>query len=70
MGKCAARCFFGRVLSQLTHRVSNLAHRLNIEMPGKREQELKRRLASVLWDAVEECVRRLDSESMNEKVRK
>lgn len=39
-------------------------------MPGDREQELKRRLASVLWDAVEECVQRLDAESVSEKVRK
>jgi len=39
-------------------------------MPGEREQELKRRLASVLWDAVEECVQRLDTESVNEKVRR
>ena len=39
-------------------------------MPGEREEELKRRLASVLWDAVEECVQRLDAESVNEKVRR
>lgn len=38
-------------------------------MAGDREQELKRRLASVLWDAVEECVQRLDAESVSEKVR-
>jgi len=38
-------------------------------MPGEREQELKRMLASVLWDAVEECVQRLDAEDVKEKVR-
>ena len=27
------------------------------------------RLASVLWDAVEECVQRLDAEDIDEKVR-
>jgi len=44
-------------------------HQPNVEMPAERKQEFKTRLASVLWDAVEECVQRLDAEGIKEMVR-
>ena len=38
-------------------------------MRAERKPEFKARLASVLWDAVEECVQRLDAEGVSEKAR-
>lgn len=38
-------------------------------MRAERKPEFKTRLASVLWDAVEECVQRLDAEGVSEKAR-
>ena len=38
-------------------------------MPTSRKPEFKTRLASVLWDAVEECVQRFDAENVSEKAR-
>lgn len=59
-----------KVFASSHRRVRIYPHQPSIGMPGDREQELKKRLASVLWDAVEECVQRLDAESVNEKVRR
>lgn len=41
----------------------------SIEMLAERKPEFKTRLASVLWDAVAECVQHLDAEGVNEKAR-
>ena len=38
-------------------------------MLSERKTEFKTRLASVLWEAVEECVQRLDAQGVNEKAR-